>query len=393
MRRYLAILTAFVLLASTAFPLASTAFPQGSEVIKAARKKSSGGGGCTGGGANGYAECVTLTIASGQVGGSLTNYATPFCFNMTLGNGATCPTVADLKTVANGGAVNNTVTFNGQTCPADINFYSNSAGTSALNWDCDYYNATTGAFLGKSEQSVTTSANVYYLFIGKSSQTTYTGGALGAAYNANYVGVYHFPNGTTWSGNDSTSNANTGTGSPSAQTGQLDGSELGIVALGNTTLHLTTLTIEAWVYPTSLPTNGQIMSKGYDGTNTEWQFESVSGGHLSCGTNSSGISSSTGTISVNTWALVGCTYDGTTWRIYINGSVDATTSTSAGPNSTAQQILIGGIEDQGTPIQNFDGNIDEDVYLNNAQAAAFFTTEMNAESAPSTFFSASAPSP
>ena len=49
-----------------------------------------------------------------------------------------------LKTVTNGGQIQNTVTRVGQTVPADLILSSDSAGTSLYTWGWDFYDAVNG---------------------------------------------------------------------------------------------------------------------------------------------------------------------------------------------------------------------------------------------------------
>ena len=55
-----------------------------------------------------------------------------------------------------------------------------------------------------------TTDTVIYLFYGNSSVTTDQSNA-GGTWNSNFMGVWHFPNGTTLSANDSPANGNNGT--------------------------------------------------------------------------------------------------------------------------------------------------------------------------------------
>ncbi len=123
-------------------------------------------------------------------------------------------------------------------------------------------------------------------------------------------------------------------------------------------LNLTTkFTVSAWVRQVNIATSATIVSKGYDGSSTQWgltasgatpsfgMYNGSSHGAFSAGTLSNGV----------IYHLLG-TYDGTTWRLYINGKIDTTTA-DLGPNVTAQEVEIGAVAIFGNPGQFFDGYI------------------------------------
>jgi hypothetical protein len=120
-------------------------------------------------------------------------------------------------------------------------------------------------------------------------------------------------------------------------------------------------TVSVWVNPDAVGADQQIISKGYDGTNTEWEIKTTTaGGKVSFQSYQSGNigAESTTTLLNGTWSHVAGTYDGTSWRIYVNGVLEGTTA-GAGPITTAQKYLVGAVDNQGTPIQFWDGKIDD----------------------------------
>lgn len=124
---------------------------------------------------------------------------------------------ADLKTVGNGGYVQNSSGY-------DIRPYSDNACTSALTYELVFYEATTGKLemhvkIPTLSSSVDT---VIYLCFGDSGIST--DGSSNATWNSSFVGVWHFPNGSSLSANDSTSNAYNGTiSAATAIAGEIDG--------------------------------------------------------------------------------------------------------------------------------------------------------------------------
>lgn len=132
---------------------------------------------------------------------------------------------ATFKTVANGGHVQHTTTSNGQTVPADLNFYSDLALTTPLAYETESYDATTGDLVCwvKLPTLSHTADTVFYMAYGDAGTTTFQGNVNGT-WNSNFKGVWHLPNGTTLAANDSTSGLHTGaiTG-PTAAGGNIDG--------------------------------------------------------------------------------------------------------------------------------------------------------------------------
>jgi hypothetical protein len=147
----------------------------------------------------------------------------------------------------------------------------------------------------------------------------------------------------------------------------------------------TTITLEAWIYPTSWQTNiwqGNIINK-----------ESLSGGGymLRCGAGGklnfnigSGpgwneLSSSTNILTLNTWQHVAGTYDGSFLRIYLNGViVDSLVKTISMANSTSALGI--GYAPIYAGSRNFPGIIDEvriwDITRSEAEIAADMNNEL-----------------
>lgn len=213
---------------------------------------------------SGYTYCRTMTVNHAKVPNTdQTNFTV-----------LATTTDATLATVANGGHVQNTVSFNGQTVPADMIFSTASDCSAAMSWDFASYSATTGKIeVWVLNSTVSHSSDtVFYMCYGKSSVSTYQGGSVGAAWDSNYIGIWHLPDGATLSANDSTSNGNNGNiSTPTATTGQIDGG----ASFNGTTDKITvtgvlgspsTVTMEGWINKTSgAGTPGGIMALGNSG--------------------------------------------------------------------------------------------------------------------------------
>lgn len=109
-----------------------------------------------------------------------------------------------LKTQSNGGYVK-------YASGNDIVFTSDSAGTTLLNWEIDYYDPVGGnlyawVLLANVSHSVNT---IFYMNVGNVAYSAFQGGATGTAWSTNWRAVYHFANGTTLALTDSTTNTQT----------------------------------------------------------------------------------------------------------------------------------------------------------------------------------------
>ena len=162
---------------------------------------------------------VSHTMVSGS--GSLTNFAV---YVQLSGN--------SFKSAANGGRIQNSVTFNGQTVPADLVFSPNAAGATPYSFEIESWDPVNGivnAWVLNSSLSNTTDWSFCAVY-DNASVTTYQGGTKGAAWDSYYAVVWHH---AAVSVNDSTAYGNNGTasGSPTAATGIVNGG----VSLGTST--------------------------------------------------------------------------------------------------------------------------------------------------------------
>jgi len=198
---------------------------------------------------------------------------------------------------------------------------------------------------------------------------------------------------------DSGSGANNGTivNSPSWVTGHIGAFALSLsaasaqyVSIGNpSAVQITgSMTMSVWINPTSIPsTDGQanaayVLSKGYSSANdTEgylFRFEQVAGVQLlRCGTYTTGVDhivdyTFSTDITTGTWYNIICRFDGSTWKIYLNGIEKASLTDSTGPQANTIGFNIGGA-DNGTAIVRFFNGVVDDVRLYNR---ALTTTEI-----------------
>ncbi|MEO8595982.1 MAG: LamG domain-containing protein [Candidatus Solibacter sp.] len=307
---------------------------------------------------NGYNYCKLVTTSVSMVSGpsDLANY--PLTVMVTD---------ADLKSTASGGLVNN---ISGH----DIAFYPDCSGTgTALKWEIESYTASTGALVAHVLRPVLSHVanDTIGLYYGGSFTTFQS--TPSAVWDASYKGVYHLANGSTLSAADSAaSGLGNGTiiNGVAATAGKVDGGALfasastRYVDLGNTGAHYSNMTAEAWINGTAFPASAkEILTKGYDGSKTEWELGvgEFGAGKVEFSTYNGakhGVTTSVATLSPGTWYHVAGTFDGSTWRLYINGNQDSFSNDTTGPQSTARKIFTGAV-DSGGAFGNFDGTIDE----------------------------------
>lgn len=322
---------------------------------------------------------VAVTIDHTKASSTLTNF--PFLFN----TGTTSPPTY-LKYTGSGGHV-------GKSDGTDILFTS-SDGTTKLNHELEKYSSSTGETIAwvqvpTMDGTTDTVIYMYYGNSGASDQQNITG-----TWDSSYKGVWHFPNGTTLTANDSTSNATNGTqnGPTYAITGVIDGG----LGENNSGQHIstsfatntTTITSSGWMY-TAATNQAWLVAKGWDGSTTNFEFGIAgaggSGVNLRWAGYSAGfrgIQTSTGSITTNAWHYIVGTYDGTNWNLYIDGAFSQATAGSAPPSGNTGTVDIGS-----TP---WNGNIDEVRLSWTSRTSAWILTEYNNQNSPSTFYSVGA---
>ena len=303
-----------------------------------------------------------------------------------------------LATVANGGKVQNASGY-------DIYFSTDTSGEAVLPFERVHWNATTGACeFWIQVPTLTHSASlVIYLQYGNATISTDQSNTTGT-WDSNYVGVYHFGDGTTLSVADSTGNANNGTnhggtalndgigGSGSGGGGSIAFASASsqYVDLGNAaSLNITgNITIEYWgklsagssgtlialTNLTSPGVNGYISAVGVSGGN----------GFLYLYTTSSGPGVQGRTVTITNWNNFAQTFDGSDLRAYTDGALDNTQATTQGSGSAISNSYIGCAY---TTTDFWNGSIDE-LRISKAQRSSdWLKTQYNMTSSPSGFVS------
>ncbi len=325
----------------------------------------------------------SVTVDHTKVSGSsaLTSY--PMLFSVTDAN---------LKTTVNGGNV-------GKSDGTDILFTA-SDGTTKLDHELEYYNATTGQVIAwvripSLSPTADTTLFVYYGNASASDQQNKTG-----VWDSNFKGVYHLGNGTTLSASDSTNTNNPTSTTATVTSGTIDGAAnfSGTQRITLPNIALTTgVTLEAWIKPTALNTADRIVCKAYSSNTSPWtnyclSLDSTPApnrkaaiGFTMGGTNY--LVYSTTAINTNTWYHLVGTYDGSNVRLYVNGASDASPLAHTGSVDTVSQVTEIGFNTVFTSSQNFTGVLDEVRISNSARSGDWIATEYRNQNAPATFFS------
>lgn len=337
---------------------------------------------------NGWTHCRTLTL--GTISGTLTNYPVKVA-----------ATWANLAVSGSGGSVQNTTTQTGAgrsfTVPADAIFATDTTCATALKFEWEVWTSTTGAFVAWIRIPSAATGGTFAACYGKASVTTWQGDVPNT-WSANYAGVWHLPDGTTLTMKDSTGNANDGTGvnTPTATSGEIDGA----VSLNGTnqsvnvgngaSLGITgAITVNAWIFMPSLPGSNvewMIFTKDKDSGGRAYTFEMANNFfgngintvafYINGGANSNERVVATTDMSANTWYHVAATFTpSTNLKIYVNGTLEGTTSTTDAtiPTATAN-VVIGAREYSG--FENpFAGKIDEVRNANTDRTAAWIAAD------------------
>jgi hypothetical protein len=153
-------------------------------------------------------------------------------------------------------------------------------------------------------------------------------------------------------------------------------------------------TLESWVYPTAYATTADptygiqgLIGKNRNNAGGIGYFFGMISGNLTVLLNNNVTNvgaSSTTLVPLNTWSHVAATYDGTTIRMYLNGTQVFTQALSgfSCANST-QPLYIGGTGTAGTSTWLFKGNMDEARVWNTARSASQIANNYNCQLAGS----------
>jgi hypothetical protein len=199
------------------------------------------------------------------------------------------------------------------------------------------------------------------------------------------VAAYDFNTGSGTTVSDVSGNGNTGTivnavWTTSGKYGgalSFNGANAQVVINDSASLHLTTgVTLEAWVSSSVAPTGWQdVIYKAID----NYYLEAASSNGNKPGTgvlltsSAEPLAYGTARLAANTWTHLAMTYDGTTLKMYVNGTLINSTAQSGTITTSTGALQIGGDTTYG---QYFNGLIDEVRVYNIALTQTQIQTDM-----------------
>lgn len=144
------------------------------------------------------------------------------------------------------------------------------------------------------------------------------------------------------------------------------------------------ITVEAWIYPTawaSLVWQGNVVNQENNSTNDGFMLRVGEGGKINFGVGTANTSwyelnTAANTLSLNTWAHIAGTYDGTTLKIYKDGVQVGTSTVSAGAVVAGNITLTIGAR---RTDRFYTGKIDEVRIWTTTRTAAELTQGMTTE--------------
>jgi hypothetical protein len=137
------------------------------------------------------------------------------------------------------------------------------------------------------------------------------------------------------------------------------------------------MTIEAWVYPTTLSSWRTVILKEMSGSLSYalYAYDNAPRPAAYINTGGSDLSAlGTAGIALNTWTHLAATYDGTTLRLFVNGTQVGSRATTGSIRTSTNPLRIGGNVIWG---EYFSGRIDEVRIYNRALSQAEIQTDMN----------------
>ena len=227
---------------------------------------------------------------------------------------------------------------------------------------------------GSAAHSIVTPAN----------PTTYTATFVQGAASAGLVAAYGFDAGSGSSAADSSGKGNVGSISGAVWSGagrfgsalSFDGVNDWVTVPDASTLDLTTgMTLEAWVRPSALGGWRTVVFKERPGGVVYGLFADQAGsrplGQVFIGSERNAVG--TAALPLNAWTHLATTYDGAAVRLYVNGSLTATTSVSGAMAASTGVLRLGGNSVWG---EWFAGLIDEVRVYNRALSVSEVQQDM-----------------
>ena len=296
-----------------------------------------------------YGGRVTLATASG--GSDLTGYTA----GMILSD-------ASLKPSGSGGQILHSGTFNGQTVPFDLLLTTTAptgntcAVTAGQYWDIKSWDQTNGIVVVKygpfTTYSHTSTTTVYFCY--GSTDNSYLGGAVGAAYDANTAGEWGMSNGSSLITADSSASGNAletdiggGYSLPTAVAGPFGGAASFTnygqrrTSSAPANLNITANTTVRMLLQVSSNTTKMTILIWNDSSNYG-EFDVSSAGELFYVRYAPYVVTGSTTLSTGTWYYVSGTISSSGTVVYLNGVSDGTQSATGGISSYTGRVYFCG---------------------------------------------------
>jgi hypothetical protein len=204
--------------------------------------------------------------------------------------------------------------------------FADSNDTTALDYEIEKWDTNGISYVWVRVPTLASTNDFIYAHWGRSGQNALPCTTNGAVWMNGFAGVWHM---NQTNAQDSTVNANHGMASAGVTktNGIIDGADAfngsGSIDCGNkTNLNVGYGTWEAWIYPSSFTDHAYhaVITKAYS---SSWWFGLYNtGGQIQLWV-ANGAHQSTGAVGLNRWSHIAATWDGTTIRYYINGTLDS----------------------------------------------------------------------
>jgi hypothetical protein len=351
---------------------------------------------------NGYSYSQHYKLNHFLIPSDLTDFPVTLCFN-----GANCQTTStlpQLKTVANGGQIQNT--SGSPVIPDDLKFCTAASGGDALSYEVHpgSYDSSTGKLIVaiKFPTASSSSDTDYWIFANNASETTSQQDVAGTWSN-NYAVVCHEPDGTTLDTSCSVIGGSVTNHGATATTGKIDGaanfngSSQWIGVSSNSAYKPTTaITVEAWAVVNSCPTVAVLGGVGYRNSGSwsepfwAWgfrQFQCIPLATIAVGGSRKDSGFSGTAVTTGTYFYQAMTYDGTNLKTWLNGAAGNSVSQSGSIdyNSGSSDGMAIGTDSVSSQGEYWPGKIDEYRVSTVARSDDWKKATYNNESDPRSF--------
>ena len=325
---------------------------------------------------NGYTYSGTITLQHTQVANS--DQA-----NFPVLISGTYP---DLATTANGGRVTNA---NGY----DVIFTSDANGANKLNFEREFYSPSTGqvVYWVQVPNLSHTTDTVIYVFYGNSLVTTDQSNRS-LTWDSNYRATYHLGESAS-PYLDSTSNAIlAGSNVPAQMNGKIGKAQQFSAASGqylsapNTVVSGNSLMLEGWLNVSSTAGNPVVIDNREQGTlrGGVLYLDTAASNHAAFYINNVANIEGTVNLADGAWHHLVGTYDGTTIKLYVDGSLMKSGGGASFAGFMGGTIYLG--RAAGSSVYT-NGSVDEVRVSNRARTADWIATEYSNQNNPSAFYS------